>query len=175
MFDELDLDRITDEYAREVIGQLLNAVEELVAANRALQEENRRLRTELHRLTGGSGPPRFRGKPRPAAATDYSSAAERHVPQTWTKRSKRPTLWIDRAQVLERDPATLAPEAQCQGYEAVVVQDVLLRPDTVCFHKAKWYSPPTGQTYLAPVPAGYEGAFGPGIKALTRAWYFAGR
>jgi hypothetical protein len=55
-----------------------------------------------------------------------------------------------------------------------VVQDLLLRPDTVCFHKAKWYSPTTGQSYLAPVPVGYEGEFGPGIKALTLAWYFAG-
>jgi hypothetical protein len=174
MFEDLAPDRITDEYAREVIGQLLNAVEELVAANRALQEENRRLRAEVHRLTGGAGGPPHRGPRRPAAARDYSSEAERRVPRTWTKRPKLPHLRIDREQVLECDPATLPPDAQFKGYEAVVVQDVVLRPETVRFHKAKWYSPTTGHTYLAAVPAGYEGAFGPGIKALTLAWYFAG-
>ncbi len=174
MFDELDLDRITDEYARGVIGRLLNAVEELLAANRALQDENRRLREEIQRLKGEQGPPQIRGNTRPAAPPDYSSEAERHVPQTWTKRPKRPHLRIDREQVLEVDPATLPADAQFKGYEAVVVQDVLLRSDTICFHKAKWYSPTTGQTYLAAVPVGYEGTFGPGIKALTLAWYFAG-
>jgi hypothetical protein len=174
MFDELDLDRITDEYARGVIGQLLNAVEELVAANRALQTEIQQLRAEVQRLKGEQGPPHIPGNTRRPAPADYSSEAERHVPEPWTKRPKRSTLRIDREQVLEVDPATLPPDAQFKGYAAVVVQDVVLQTDTVCFHKAKWYSPTTGQTYLAPVPAGYAGEFGPGIKALTLAWYFAG-
>jgi hypothetical protein len=174
MFDDLDLDRITDDYARGVIGRLLNAVEELVAANRVLRTENQQLRAEIQRLKGEQGPPQIRGNTRPPAPADYSSEAERHVPQTWTKRRKRPRLHIDREQVLEVEPATLPADAQFKGYTSVVVQDVLLRTETVCFHKAKWYSPTTGQTYLAAVPAGYEGEFGPGIKALTLAWYFAG-
>lgn len=174
MFEHLGLDRISDEYAREMIGQLLNAVEDLVAANRALRDENQQLRAEVQRLKGEQGPPQIRGKTRPGAPTDYSSEAERHVPQAWTKRPKRPRLRIDREQVLEVDPATLPADAQFKGYTSVVVQDVILRSDTICFHKAKWYSPSTGQTYQARVPAGYEGEFGPGIKALTRAWYFAG-
>jgi hypothetical protein len=174
MFEDLALDRITDESARAVIGQLLNAVEDLVAANRALRAENQQLRAEIQRLKGEQGPPAIRGNTRRPAPLDYSSEAERHVPQSWTKRSKRPHLQIDREQVLEIDPAMLPADAQFKGYETVVVQDVLLRADTVGFHKGKWYSPTTGQTYLAAVPAGYEGQFGPGIKALTLAWYFAG-
>ena len=154
MFEHLELGRITDEYARDVIGQLLNAVEELVAANRALREENQQLRAEIQRLKGEQGPPQIRGNTRPAAAADYSSEAERQIPQTWTKRPKRPHLRIDREQVLEVAAATLPTDAQFKGYAAVVVQDVVLRTETVCFHKAKWYSPTTGQTYLAPVPAG---------------------
>ena len=52
MFEELELDRITDEYARDVIGRLLNVVEELLAANRALQDENRRLQDDIAHLKG---------------------------------------------------------------------------------------------------------------------------
>lgn len=174
MFDDLDLDRIPDEYARDVIGRLLNTVEELVATTRALREENQRLRDELQRLKGENGRPRIQGNTRPVAPTDYSSETERHVPQTWTKRPKRPRLRIDREQTLAVDPATLPPDAQFKGYVSVVVQDLRLYPDIVCFQKAKWYSPTTGQTYLAAVPPGYEGGFGPGVKALGRAWYYAG-
>jgi Transposase IS66 family len=174
MFEDLDLDRVTDEYARACLGRLLNAVEELLAANRALQEENRRLRDENQRLKGEQRRPRIPGNTRQAAPLDYSSEAERRVPQSWTKALKRPTLRIDREQVLAVAPTLLPPDAQFKGYETTVVQDLVLRPDTVCFHKAKWYSPTTGQSYLAPVPVGYEGEFGPGIKALTLAWYFAG-
>ncbi len=174
MFDDLDLDRITDEYARGVMERLLNGMEELLAANRVLQAENRQLRDEIQRLKGEPGRPRILGKTRQLRPPDYSSETERRVPQTWTKRAKRPRLRIDREQTLAVDPATLPADAQFKGYEPVVVQDLLLRRDTVCFQKAKWYSPTTGQTYRAAVPAGYEGAFGPGIKALTRAWYFAG-
>src|SRR4051812_30583753 len=117
MFDDVDLDRITDEYARGVIGRLLNVVEEVLAANRALQDENRQLRAEVQRVKGEQGPPPIRGNTR-SPARDYSSEAERRVPQTWTKRPKRPTLRIDREQVLEVDPATLPPDAQFKGYEA---------------------------------------------------------
>jgi hypothetical protein len=55
------------------------------------------------------------------------------------------------------------------------VTSLHLKPDMshVCFHKAKYYAPSTGQTYLAPLPAGYGGAFGPGIKALTLVFYYA--
>ena len=40
------------------------------------------------------------------------------------------------------------------------------------FHKQKYYAASTQQTYLAELPQGYAGQFGPGIKALTWALYF---
>jgi len=164
MFDELDLDRITDAYARGVIGQLLNAVEALVAANRALQAENQQLRAEIQRLKGEQGPPRIPGNTRRPAPADYSSEGERHVPQTWTKRPKRPHLRIDREQVLEVEPATLPADAQFKGYASVVVQDVVLRSDTICFHKAKWYSPCTGRPTWLPCRRATRGPSAPASK-----------
>jgi len=53
-----------------------------------------------------------------------------------------------------------------------VVQDVYLRPDNVLFHKERYYSASRRKTYLSPLPAGYEGQFGPGIKSLILTLYF---
>jgi hypothetical protein len=53
-----------------------------------------------------------------------------------------------------------------------VVQDILLRSDNILFHKQKYYAASTHKTYMAELPRGYEGQFGPGIKALTMALYY---
>src|SRR5215210_174252 len=161
----LDLDQIVDPEARRALHGLLNLVEEVVAENRALREEVQRLRDELARLKGEHGRPAITPTQR-APAADHSSERERRTPATWRKPPKLPRLQITRVEVLEVDPALLPPDAEFKGYEEVVVQDIVLRPDTVLFRKAKWYSPTHGRTYLAPLPAGYGGEFGPGVRAL---------
>ena len=40
------------------------------------------------------------------------------------------------------------------------------------FQKEKYYSASKKKTYLAKLPRGYEGQFGPGVKALIPAFYF---
>ena len=50
----------------------------------------------------------------------------------------------------------------------------MLTTDNVLFRKEKYYSPLSGKTYLAPLPTGYEGEFGPGIKALVMSLYYGG-
>jgi hypothetical protein len=74
--------------------------------------------------------------------------------------------------VVEVERDILPPEAEFKGYEEVVVQDVIFRTDNVLFHKEKFYSASEGKTYLAPLPQGYRGQFGPGIKALTQVFYY---
>ena len=56
----------------------------------------------------------------------------------------------------------------------VIVQDISLKTDNVLFCKQKFYSPQTGKTYLASLPQGYDGEFGPGIKALVMSLYYGG-
>ena len=73
---------------------------------------------------------------------------------------------IDREEVRKLDRATLPADAEFKGYEDVVVQDLVFRTDNVKFRKEKYYSPTTGKTYLAPLPEGYGGEFGPGLKSL---------
>ena len=172
MFDKLDLNAIQDENARELIGQLMNLVEKVSADLRDAQVENQRLRDENNRLKGEQGKPKIKGNTSKPPPTNHSSEAERHKSRQRHKRSKKAEIQIDRDQVVEVDPTVLPKDAKLKGYEDVVVQDILLQTDNIRFYKQKYYSASTRKTYLAELPRGYEGQFGPGIKALTLVFYY---
>jgi hypothetical protein len=174
MLEAVDLSDIQDENARQLIVRLLNLIEDLSADNRDAQAENQRLRDEINRLKGEQGKPKIKANTPKPPRVDYSSEKERRNPKPHQKRAKKATLEIHREQTLEVDKASLPPDAEFKGYEDVVVQDLLFRADNVCFHKEKYWAPSTGQTFLAPLPRGYEGQFGPGLKALTLTLYFGG-
>ena len=64
---------------------------------------------------------------------------------------------IDRTERVVVDPATLPGGRGVQRVRAVVVQDLVLRTDTVAFELAVWYSPSERRSYRARRPAGYDG------------------
>lgn len=177
MLDELnpvDLSNIEDENARELIIRLMNLIETVSADLRDAQAEIQRLRDENNRLRGEQGKPKIKAnKPKPSR-TNYSSEQERRKPKPRRKRAKKATIEIHREQTLEVDKASLPEDAEFKGYEDVVVQDVVFRADNVRFRKEKYWAYSTGKTYLAELPLGYEGQFGPGLKALTLTLYYGG-
>ena len=172
ILDNLDLKAIQDENARELIRQLLNLVEKLSADLRDAQVEIQRLREEVNRLKGEQGKPKVKGNTPKSPPTNHSSEKERHQSRQRHKKSKKAEIKIDREQVVEVDPSVLPKDAEFKEYKDVVVQDILLRTDNVRFYKKKYYSPSNRKTYLAELPRGYEGQFGPGIKSLTLAFYY---
>jgi len=171
MLEDLDLHSIVDEQARELVRRLLNVLEDVMADLRVAQAENQRLRDEINRLKGEQGRPTVQSNTPQPPPVDHSSEQERRKPKAWSKCRKTDRIAIDRAQVVEVDRAGLPPDAVFKGYEDVVVQDVIFRTDNVLFHKEKFYSPSQHQTYLASLPQGYRGQFGPGIKSLALVFY----
>jgi hypothetical protein len=167
LLENLDLSTIADERARECVARLLNLVETLVAEGHRLRAENQRLRDEVIRLKGQQGKPNVLPNRPAQTGTQNSSEKERREPKSWHKSSKKEQIHIDRQEKLEVDPQTLPADAEFKGYESVVAQDLRICSDNVEFLKAKYYSQQERQTYLAEVPAGWEGGFGPGIKALA--------
>jgi hypothetical protein len=172
MFDNLDLTSIQDENTRELVGRLLNLVEKLSANLRDAQGEIQRLRDENNRLKGEQGKPKIKGNTPKPPAEDISSEKERHKTRQRYKSSKNVDIKIDREQKLEIDQALLPEDAQFKGYEDVVVQDIKLGTDNVLFHKEKYYSPASHQSYLADLPRGYSGQYGPGIQAIVLTFYY---
>ena len=172
LLDNLDLNAIQDENARELIRQLLNLVEKLSADLRDAQVENQRLRDENNRLKGEQGKPKIKGNTPKRPAEDHSSEKERHKTRQRHKSSKKADIHIDREQKLEIDKAVLPEDAKFKGCEDVVVQDIRLGTDNVLFHKEKYYSRSTRQSYQAELPRGYSGQYGPGIQALVLTFYY---
>lgn len=174
MLDSFDPNEIQDiEGARQAISHLLNLIEELVSENRALREENQRLRDENNRLNGEQGKPKVKpSKKAPSASKgDHSSEPERHTRKPRERRAKVKQIQVDREETLLLDRAQLPEDAELKDYVPVVVQDVRLTTDHVRFLKEKRYSPSQNKTYLAELPAGYAGEFGPGVHALARVLY----
>lgn len=167
ILQNVDLASIQDERARECIRLLLNLVESLTADLRKAQTEILYLRQQLKRggKGGGGQPDSSKDASRPARRSSEKQRAE--PPQANSgKRSKLDRIQIDREEVLKLDRAALPPDAEFKGYEDVVVQELRIGTDNVRFRKEKYYAPSTGKSYLAPLPQGYAGEFGPNLKSL---------
>lgn len=168
MLEDLDLNDLQDiQQARECIVMLLNLVENLKLDNQELREQVQRLRDEINRLKGEQGKPDIKPNKSKRTLTNHSSEQERHKPKKWKKSRKLDRIKIDHVEVLDVEPERLPADARFKSYEEVVVQDIDIRTNNILFRKKKYHSRSEGKTYLAKLPRGYEGQFGPGIKSLA--------
>lgn len=171
MLAGLNPEAINDlEKARQAIGLLLNLVEELKQENQGLREELQQQRDEINRLKGEQGRPEIKGN---KETPKHSSEKERQQAKKWQKSSKQANLQIERDEICKIERSLLPADAEFKGHEAVIVQDIIIQNNTVRFLKERFYSASQKKSYLAELPAGYEGQFGPGLRALLLSCYFA--
>jgi hypothetical protein len=170
MIENFDPNTIEDEGLRHVFITLMNLVENLTTKVQEQAEEIQRLRDENNRLKGEQGKPTIKPKT-PASA--FSSEKERRESKAHHKAKKHAQIRIDRVEIVTIDPEQLPEDAQFKGYDDVIVQDVVFRTENVTFRKEKYYSPSQKRTYLAALPTGYTGQFGPGIRAWVLSLYYA--
>src|SRR6266480_2810334 len=172
MLEAFDPKTIEDEDLRQIFLYLMNVVETQQVKLAEQAEEIQRLRDEISRLKGEQGKPKIKAN---TSATDLSSEKERRQPKPHRKSSKQAHIQIDRVEVMTVGQEHLPADAVFKGYVDVVVQDLEIRSDNVQFRKEKYYSPSQKRTYLAPLPAGYHGQFGPKVRAWVLAIYYGGQ
>jgi Transposase IS66 family len=170
MQEPVDLSPITDPEAHRIIGLLLGRLDEALRELAAARTEIQRLRDEVNRLKGEQGQPTFRP---PAPQRDLSSERERPKEPPPAPAPRAP-LRVDREERLGLDRSTLPPDATFKELEPFVVQELVLRLETVRFLRERWHSKQAGRSYLAPLPPGYADHFGPQVKALALHLYHVG-
>jgi len=162
------------EGARKAIQALLNLVEEMQSENQRLRQRVSELQDEVNRLKGEQGRPKIKPNKRKEGKQDHSSEKERERRKVWQKGSKKDRIRIDRDEFLHVDKSQLPEDAKPHGHAESIVQDLRIQTDNVRFIKEKYYAASTGKSYMAPLPAGYEGQFGPGIRSTVVTLYYAG-
>lgn len=140
MFEDIELNAIQEENARELVKRLLNMVEQLSGEVRGLRVENQRLQDENNWLKGEQGKPDIKGNKAASPKTDHSSEPERYKKRVRHKKSKKVEVRIDRKEILKVDAKRLPADAEYKGYETVVVQDIQVKTENVLFYKEKYYS-----------------------------------
>ena len=169
---------------REVMGRLVGEVRRLHSDNVALQAgvdaqqativvlraENQALRDEVARLKGL--PPRPPSRP--------SGMEQATQPGAGGKDEKRPKL----PRGVKRDAQAITAErvlkvavpagSRFKGYEDILVRDLRLSAEVIRYRRERWLLP-SGETVLAPLPAGIVGGFGPELRRFVLALHAQGQ
>ena len=91
-----------------------------------------------------------------------------------TAQGRNKMVTVDRRQRCPVDPESLPQNAEYNGTETVVVQDVIFRRDNVAFEREKYPSPSLGKVIYGPLPPDYKGyRFGQGVRSLVLVLYYA--
>jgi hypothetical protein len=64
--------------------------------------------------------------------------------------------------------------SQFKGYEPYQVQDLVLTARVIRYRRERWLTP-TGETIVAPLPAGIRGHFGPELRRFVLMQYHQGQ
>jgi len=166
------------------VNQLFNLFETMMNDMTDYQDEIQRLKDTLDKLMGEQGKPTFKKSKKDQDdekedhETDHSSEKERHARKPkkprQRKKKRKSKLTIHREEYCQIDLSTLPDDVIFKGYKHHIIQDIKIVPDNIEFKRAAYYSPSLKRTFIADLPSGYHGDYGPGVRALTLTLYHQG-
>lgn len=159
----LNVDGLGLEELKSLLVQVLEELARVKAENAELREENSRLK-------GLKGRPKLKPSGMEKATEPEAPAkGQRKIGRRGPKRSK---LTITETKVVRAE--NVPAGARSKGYEEFVVQDLIVEARTVLYRRERWLTP-TGETIVAPLPAGITSHFGPTLKRFVLAHYHQGQ
>src|SRR5829696_8844318 len=172
--DAASLEKLSLAELRDRVGALISEVMRLRADNAGLQAraedqeaafaalkvETQALRDEVARLKGLPPRPPSRPSGMERSTGDGAGAGKaRRKPQR-RRGLKRDRGAVTSALVVKASPP---PGSRFKGYEDLLVRELRLSAELVRLRRERWVTP-SGETVLAPLPAGIVGGFGPGLR-----------
>jgi Transposase IS66 family len=152
------------------LAELRDLVGVLVGEAQRLQAENQALRDEVARLKGL--PPRPSSRP-----SGMEKATEPAAGGTSRQRSRRrrgPKRDRDAVTVEHVLKAAVPAGSRFKGYEDYLVRELRLSAEVIRYRRERWLTP-SGETVVAPLPAGIVGGFGPELRRFVLALHAQGQ
>ena len=162
-----EFENITDAHVKKIIQVLFNIIENQALTIQNLQKENQELKDENNRLKGEQGKPNIKDNVKEKKDGDVSSEKERkNTNRKKRKKKKKKKIEITKKQHCRVNKNELPSDAEFKDYVPHTCQDIKFEIENTLFLREKYYSQSTGKIYLGQLPAGHEGAYGPGVKTL---------
>ncbi len=164
---KFDFDQIRNDSARDDVNLLLNGIEQFSHENDHLTDENQRLK-------GEQGKPTIRAGKKDG---DISSVKERKndlPPKNKKSKAKKHKITVHLKETCKVDLSELPDDAVFKGHDSVIVQDIVIKSENTEFEHEVYYSPSLRKRFIGPLPLGYVGEFGPGIKTIVLCLYHDG-
>ena len=159
MLENFDPASIHDEALRGVVLLLMNEIERLSTEVKDLKDENQQLRDENRRLKGEQGKP-------VTALPSLSSEKERHIARPYHKSAKQGQVTSDRQErSAARRSAGVAARRPVQRRRGRDRPRCLLSDRQRALPQRDVLFAERETDYLAAMPAGYDGQFGPSVIA----------
>src|SRR5262249_4152073 len=157
----LDIDRLGLAELKSLLLQAFEKIARQDAEIKALREENARLK-------GLKGRPQLK----PSGMEQSTQVRAKGKRKPGRGGGKCCKLTMHETKVIK--PENIEPGARFKGYEDFVVQDIVVEPRTVLYRRERWLLP-SGETVVAPLPAGTVGDFGAELKRFVISQYVQGQ
>jgi hypothetical protein len=172
--DTASLEKLSPAELRDLVGRLVLAVDRLHADNGALQDhaeaqqaalaalkvENQALRDEVARLKELPPRPPLRPSGMEKATGGGTGTGKGGKRSRRRRGAKRDREAVTSEVVVKAAPP---PGSRFKGYQDILVRELTLAAEVVRLRRERWATP-SGETVLAPLPAGIVGGFGPGLR-----------
>jgi hypothetical protein len=132
--------------------------------NARLKTENAELRDEIARLKGLNGRPKIK----PSGMETATGPVAKTKRRKGRRGSQRAKLTITETKIVEAP--SVPSGARFKGYEEFIVQDLVVQTRTILYRRERWRLA-SGETIVAPLPAGTTSHFGPELKRYVLAQY----